>query len=132
MSFEGFDLINSIEVVYATSGPNADRLDASMFTGRVILNGYLGDDTLFGAGGNDSLLGSGGNDLIFGGAGDDTLDGSLGEDKLFGDADNDTFTNFSFAVDNELVDNDLVDGGSVSMRYWSQPIQIIWFSQTRN
>lgn len=74
-----------------------------------MLDGCLGNDTLYGGNGNDSLLGGSGNDvvfagqgadslnggdgtdLLFGGNGDDLLTGGLGSDILSGDAGNDRF-----------------------------------------
>lgn len=65
-------------------------------TGRIIISGYAGNDTitldsritlpaeLDGGAGNDTLTGASGNDIILGGAGDDSLNGSGGRDILIG------------------------------------------------
>ena len=70
-------------------------------TGRIIVYGYGGEDTisvdrtvtlpavLFGGDGKDQLTGGAGDDLLIGGAGDDRLDGGDGRDLLFGGADDD-------------------------------------------
>ena len=69
--------------LFGDEGPN--RLDASTFTGQVMLVGNAGNDTLIGGTGDDTLEGGAGNDLLIGGAGSDTyvFDGSdLGEDTI--------------------------------------------------
>ena len=45
-----------------------------------LIDGYLGDDEIWGEGGNDTLRGSDGNDTLNGGAGADQLDGGAGTD----------------------------------------------------
>ena len=45
-----------------------------------LLDGGVGNDTLYGAGGDDTILGGDGNDSINGGAGADSLDGGAGTD----------------------------------------------------
>ncbi len=65
-----------------------------------VLQGFAGNDTIFGGGGDDVLFGNEGDDLIrgatgndaaFGGAGDDTLNGGSGDDYLVGGAGDDYF-----------------------------------------
>lgn len=83
----GFDRAN------ITGGREPDRIDASEFSGSVILRGGSGrdtliggsaDDTLHGNSGADELNGGDGNDRLFGGGGPDLLDGGAGQDMLKG------------------------------------------------
>lgn len=57
---------------------------------RDVINGYDGDDTIYGNAGNDTLSGGNGNDTIYGGADSDVLNGNNNDDILYGDAGNDT------------------------------------------
>ncbi len=77
-----------------------------------IINGGLGDDTIFGdsghdlldgGDGNDTLISGSGRDFLIGGDGDDYLETSGEDDVLFGGAGNDTF---------ELEGDDYSHGGS--------------------
>ncbi|HEY8331115.1 MAG TPA: calcium-binding protein [Pseudomonas sp.] len=54
------------------------------------LRGGDGYDELDGGAGNDQLFGDAGDDLLYGGAGNDQLRGGEGNDVLYGDAGNDT------------------------------------------
>ena len=68
-----------------------------------ILNGGLGNDSLFGAKGNDTLIGGDGNDRIYGDAGNDVLTGGTGNDYLEGGAGSDIYifgSNFGHDVIN--------------------------------
>ncbi|ORF30273.1 hypothetical protein BGI09_08135 [Snodgrassella alvi] len=68
-----------------------------------VLNGGLGNDSLFGANGNDTLIGGDGNDRIYGGAGNDVLTGGTGNDYLEGGAGSDIYifgSNFGHDVIN--------------------------------
>lgn len=60
-------------------------------SGRFILTGFQGDDTLIGGGGDDRIKGNRGADSLVGGAGNDKLDGGLveGGDTLLGGDGND-------------------------------------------
>jgi len=49
-----------------------------------LMQGGLGDDSLFGGGGDDSLLGDAGDDSCHGGAGDDSIVGGTGVDSIYG------------------------------------------------
>ena len=62
---EGDNVGSDIEVVAATAYD--DTLDASMLTTRIVMNGYGGNNTLYGGGGNDSLYGDGGNNTFYAG-----------------------------------------------------------------
>ncbi len=95
-----------------------------------ILNGTIGQDSIFGLGGNDvingldnndvlfgnqdldTLNGDAGNDTIFGGRDDDLVFGNIGEDLLRGDRGSDSIFG---QEDNDTIfggrDNDLIDGG---------------------
>lgn len=114
-------LNGSFEEVFLSGGPSANTLDASAYSGRAILEGEGGDDTLTGGSGNDTLDGGAGDDVLDGGAGNDaliggdgsdtlnggdeadTLDGGAGDDILNGDAGNDTL--------NGGAGDDILDGG---------------------
>ena len=72
--------LSGITLARLSGGAGANRLDAHLFTGRVIMLGGDGPDTLIGGTGNDYLIGGGGADFLDGGAGTDTLDGGLGTD----------------------------------------------------
>ena len=68
-----------------------------------VLNGGLGNDSLFGANGNDTLIGGDGNDRIYGGAGNDVLTGGTGNDYLEGGSGSDIYifgSNFGHDVIN--------------------------------
>ncbi len=91
---DGRDIVQSIERAVLTGGRNANRIDASAFTGETTLSGLGGNDTIIGgaardvirgAGGRDNLLGMGGDDWLFGqGSSGDRLDGGPGSDRLDG------------------------------------------------
>ncbi len=79
---EAFNTLVSIEQADLTGGAGGNLMDASGFSGVVILAGLEGDDTLIGGDGADTLSGGIGNDLLTGGEGDDTLDAGSGTDTL--------------------------------------------------
>jgi Ca2+-binding RTX toxin-like protein len=60
------------------------------FGGDDVLFGNIGYDHLSGGNGDDSLYGRAGNDMLFGGDGRDWLQGDEGDDWLWGDDGNDT------------------------------------------
>lgn len=68
-----------------------------------MLNGNVGDDTLFGAQGNDTLWGGKDFDFLSGGSGDDFLKGGQGNDQLLGEEGNDSLQGGK--------GNDLLSGG---------------------
>ena len=89
----GSDVLKSIEKAVLGGGASANLLDASAFSGEVLLVGMEGDDTLIGGAGNDilegdadddRLIGNGGNDTLLGGDGQDTLVGGPGADHYQG------------------------------------------------
>jgi Ca2+-binding RTX toxin-like protein len=88
----GTDSFTNIERVALTGGDSANTINASAFSGRVILNGK---------GGNDTLTGGKDNDNLSGGEGDDSIDGGEGIDTLRETAD----TDFSFNANNQLQSN---------------------------
>ena len=87
----GGDGLISIEEAVLTGGPSANRIDASAFSGTVLLLGDDGDDTLLGGSGNDFLDGGKGNDSLAGNGGNDFLDGGSDDSTLRGGAGDDLF-----------------------------------------
>jgi Ca2+-binding RTX toxin-like protein len=85
----GTDSLISIERARLIGGLGGDVLDASEFSGKTILNGRGGHDTLRGGAAKDRLKGGGGNDSLAGGLGDDVLNGQFGDDTLIGGDGND-------------------------------------------
>lgn len=75
MTGVGTDTLEGIKFAILTGGAGDDEIDASGFTGPVILNGL---------GGNDKLIGGPGADILSGGDGDDTLIGGKGKNILRG------------------------------------------------
>jgi Ca2+-binding RTX toxin-like protein len=74
---DGLDKVYSIEKVIGTSlGDNITGDDK-----KNILEGGIGDDTLFGEGEDDELYGGIGDDTLIGGAGKDIIDGGLNTSK---------------------------------------------------
>src|SRR5688572_67040 len=51
---------------------------------RALMQGGLGDDSLYGGSADDSLMGHGGNDSCHGGGGDDSIEGGTGVDSVYG------------------------------------------------
>ena len=80
---EGVDTLGSIEVA-ELEGASNDRMNASKFKGKAILEGEGGDDLLIGGSGNDVLLGSTGNDTLKGAGGNDRLNGGDDTDDCTG------------------------------------------------
>jgi Ca2+-binding RTX toxin-like protein len=123
--------LSGLEAATLTGGPGNNTLDASGFSGQVMLlggegndtlrggsgddflDGGLGTDFLTGGGGNDEILGGGTGDTLEGGPGDDILRGSddgadlissgAERDRLFGNAGNDTLQGGP--------DDDIIEGG---------------------
>jgi hypothetical protein len=117
----GTDVLLNFEEVKLTGGAGPNNLDASGFSGRAVLWGSGGDDTLTGGGdrdrlnggpGDDMIVGNGGNDTLFGGSGNDTMEGNGGEDVLYGQRDNDSLKG-GIGDDSILGDdgNDILNGG---------------------
>ena len=65
--------ISGFQHAILAAGTGNFTLDASGFSGTVILQGGTGDDTLIGTGGPDTLIGGAGNDSLVGGGGADTF-----------------------------------------------------------
>ena len=70
--------LGAVEIVWLTGGDSANTLNATAFSGVVILDGGAGKDL---------LLGTANADYLIGGAGDDTLRGGNGNDFYLFDAD---------------------------------------------
>jgi Ca2+-binding RTX toxin-like protein len=78
----GSDGIGGFELVHVIGGAGANRLDATGYSGRVLLDGSGGNDTVLGGSAADTLLGGTGNDTLDGNGGADLLDGETGTDRL--------------------------------------------------
>lgn len=65
------DTLANIQRATLTGGAGSNTLNASAFTGDVILIGLAGNDVLIGGAGNDVLIGGSGNNTLRGGPGDD-------------------------------------------------------------
>lgn len=74
LSFTGgeTDLLVGVEAATLAGGPSANTIDASAFSGPVVLRGRESGDTLIGGTGSDLLEGGGGNDVLTGNGGNDT------------------------------------------------------------
>src|SRR6185369_12875443 len=88
LSFGGTieDTHKGFERAELSGGNGLNRIDTSLFTGPVVLDGGEGDDTLIAGSFDDTLIGSGGNDDLRGGTGDDIYlfdtDSPLGSDSV--------------------------------------------------
>ena len=106
---------NDSESIYATLNKSA------------VMNGLMGDDTIYGSGhddildgglGNDSIFGEYGNDFVYGKQGNDILQGRFGNDALMGGDGNDTLYGdmyrYSMSWGHEYTGNgdDVLDGGA--------------------
>nr|WP_276607580.1 Calx-beta domain-containing protein [Limisphaera ngatamarikiensis] len=78
-------ILNSIEQARLIGGEGNNLLDASGFSGRAILVGGLGNDTIIGGSGPDILMGGPGDDTLTGGRGNDVIDGGTGVNLLIED-----------------------------------------------
>lgn len=82
-------------------------------TGDDIISSANGNDALYGGDGNDIISGQNGADLIFGDAGNDTISGGEGNDALGGNRGNDSLAGDS---GNDFIyggsGDDIIDGGS--------------------
>lgn len=77
--------ITSIEMANLTVAANATTgvvLDASLFSGNVLLTGGPYNDVLKGGRGSDRIYGMAGDDTLTGGAGNNTLNGNAGTDSI--------------------------------------------------
>jgi len=93
------DTLSSIEKAELTGGEGRNRIDASGFSGDVVLDGVNNANILLGGSGDDDIFGGDGNDLISGGLGDDNIDGRGAFDILDETRDADiTLTNFAFST----------------------------------
>lgn len=72
---EGNDTLSGIEAARLTGGSGNNSLNASTFSGSVVLDG---------AAGNDHLAGGSAADVLIGGTGDDDLNGGGGNDEYVG------------------------------------------------
>ncbi|MBI1314193.1 S8 family serine peptidase [bacterium] len=100
----GTDRLKRIENASLTGGASGNLLDASAFnTGRVLLFGLGGADSILGSPGDDRLEGGNGSDTIFGLLGNDTINGGDDADLLIGGPGDD---NLAGALDSVTGDSD--------------------------
>ena len=78
--------LGAMEIVWLTGGDSANTLNATAFTGVVVLDGGAGKDLLLGTANADYLIGGAGDDILRGGNGNDfylfDADTNLGSDVL--------------------------------------------------
>jgi Ca2+-binding RTX toxin-like protein len=116
-SWEGADSIRVVGYFNTASGGTPELIrfadgtqwDREQLRTRM-LQGDIGNDTLFGFETADKLIGNGGNDQLFGQQGDDTLYGWSGNDLLDGGDGNDILEGYT--------GNDTMIGGAGDDRYW--------------
>ena len=105
-------------------GAGNDNLELADAQTQGLLDGGVGDDSLYGSGDNVALSGGSGNDLIFGFDGAQTLLGGTGTDTLDGRDDADTFVvEDSFGADeiwggegvSTGIDRDRIDFSAMSV-----------------
>ncbi len=72
-----------------TAGSDVLCVPPGTTTGKLI-QGYGGDDTIYGGPGNDLIQGGDGNDTMYGAGGKDLIEGQAGFDTADGGADNDS------------------------------------------
>ncbi len=102
----------NIKTAILTGGNSDNFLDASLFTGPVVLNGSEGNDVLWGGSGNDKLTGGNGHDWLSGNAGDDILIAWNGRDVLVGGDGIDQLNDKNLAVSD--YGDDILIGGRTS------------------
>jgi serralysin len=78
-----------------------------------LINGNLGNDTLFGGTGASTLRGGAGDDIIVGGPGADQIWGDKGSDLVKGGAGADTFHTFAGAGVTTVLDFNQAEGDRV-------------------
>jgi glucose/arabinose dehydrogenase len=106
-----YSLANILQATL-TGGNSNNLLDASFFTGSVVLNGGEGNDVLFGGSGNDQLNGGNGHDWLSGNGGDDKLQGNNGRDILVGGLGSDRLNEASVPASG--AGDDILIGGRTS------------------
>jgi Ca2+-binding RTX toxin-like protein len=83
--------LSEIGGLHFSNGTDSDNILYGMEDKSNTLNGFGGDDNLYGADYDDVLNGGAGNDWIFGNNGDDQLTGGTGNDYLTGGLGNDSY-----------------------------------------
>ena len=87
----GTDRLSNITLARLTGGAGNNTLNASAFSGSVMLDGAAGKDVLIGGNSADELIGGLGNDNLTGNGGVDVLEGGGGNDNLNGGGGDDWF-----------------------------------------
>ena len=115
-------MLVAVDQARLTTANTASSINARHFSGRAVLTGGNGNDTILGGTNADSILGGGGVDLLLGFMGDDSIGGStklaagdtlpdgadtilggMGKDKLFGGLGDDVL---SGEEDNDTLSGD--------------------------
>src|SRR5207248_2787173 len=90
----GFENVEMITTVPGSASITGNELDNNLRQGGTtdtLLEGFGGNDSLFGGDGVDTLNGGAGNDILFGDFGNDILRGGAGNDTLQGQDGGDSF-----------------------------------------
>jgi len=86
-------LFDGIEIINTLGGDDMVNLRSTLYSpGNIIVNGGVGNDTIWSSDGNDILNGNEGDDTINGWFGNDVINGGSGRGQLYGGAGNDTLT----------------------------------------
>ncbi len=98
---------------------NSDVVKGSLTEGDGTINGFAGDDVIYGTDRKELLINEtgdalfvagGGNDVIWAGTGDDILDGGTGNDTLYGETGNDTYILRKGSGQDTIIDTDSTSG----------------------
>lgn len=76
------DLITAASAVTAEGTDVPDTINLATFTRGLTINGFEGDDIIYGTNGNDVINGGDDNDTIYGRGGTDTMSGGAGSDNF--------------------------------------------------
>ena len=98
---------------------DSEAIQGSLIYGDGAINGWNGNDVIYGTSRNERLtndtgdallVGGGGNDTIWAGPGDDILDGGEGNDTLMGETGNDTYIFRRGSGQDTIIDADSTAG----------------------
>ncbi len=110
----GTVLASAVRAITVDAGDGVNTIDlsavnpadfTSLVSGRIILSGGSGVDTITGSALGDVIGGLGGDDIIRGGDGDDLINGGDGVDTIFAYASDDEPNAFTLFVENDSPNN---------------------------